>query len=97
MKRGWFSIHLFLTGLPVSLQQRFKKPLVSAVPFIGPRLMSPEAAASYIAVSIDVMYEMIHAGKIPFVPKGNGKRRLYTIDRCDLDAWIEANKTREAA
>jgi excisionase family DNA binding protein len=90
---------LVRSDLLVPLQERFKikKPPVSAVPFVGPRLMSPEVAAAYIAVSVDVMYEMIHAGKIPFVPKGNGKRRLYTIDRCDLDKWIEANKTREAA
>lgn len=33
--------------------------------------MSPEVAAAYIAVSIDVMYEMIHTGKISFVPKGS--------------------------
>jgi excisionase family DNA binding protein len=59
--------------------------------------MSPEVAAAYIAVSVDLFYEMIHDGKIPFVPKGSGKRKLYTIDRLDLDKWIEANKTREAA
>ena len=81
----------------MSLQQRFKKLPVSAVPFLGPRLMSPGVAASYIAVSVDLLYEMIHAGKIPFVPKGNGKRRMYLVDRLDLDAWIEASKTREAA
>jgi excisionase family DNA binding protein len=83
----------------MSLQNRFKKrSLVSnAVPFVGPRMMSPEKAAEYIAVSVDLIYEMIKARKIPVVLKGNGKRRLYTIDRCDLDAWIDKNKIGIAA
>ena len=80
----------------MSLQARFKKPVVNAVPFIGPRLMSPDKAAEYIDVSIDIMYEMLKAGKIPYVPKGkNGQQ--YTIDRCDLDVWIEKNKVGVAA
>ncbi|MGC2890342.1 MAG: helix-turn-helix domain-containing protein, partial [Candidatus Acidiferrum sp.] len=66
------------------------------VPFLGPRLMSPERAAEYIGVSIDIMYEMIRDRKIPHVPKGkNGQQ--YTIDRCDLDIWIEKNKVGVAA
>jgi excisionase family DNA binding protein len=84
----------------MSLQSRYKKPqpkTPSAIPFSGPRMMSPEKAAEYIAVSIDIVYEMIQAGKIPVVPKGNGKRKLYTIDRCDLDNWIDKNKTTVAA
>jgi len=77
----------------MALQQRFKKPLVTPcnVPFLGPRLMSPEKAAEYIGVSVDIMYEMLRDRKIPYVPKGkNGQQ--YTIDRCDLDVWIEKNK-----
>jgi excisionase family DNA binding protein len=56
-------------------------------------MMSPKAAAAYINVSIDVMYEMIHERKIPYIQKGTGKRAVYSIDRCDLDIWIEKNKT----
>ena len=76
----------------MSLQQRFKKPPVApCAPFLGPRMMSPEKAAEYIGVSVDIMYEMLRDGKIPYVPKGkNGQQ--YTIDRCDLDVWIEKNK-----
>jgi excisionase family DNA binding protein len=83
----------------MTLQNRFKKPAVvsNTIPFSGPRMMSPEKAAEYIAVSVDLIYEMIKAQKIPVVPKGNGKRRLYTVDRCDLDAWVDRNKTVVAA
>lgn len=72
----------------MSLQQRFKKPPMPAVPFIGPRMLSPESAAEYICVSIDVMRDMIKNGGIPFVRNG----RRYTVDRCDLDRWVEKNK-----
>ena len=54
-------------------------------------MMSPERAAEYIAVSIDVMRDMITNGTIPFVKNG----RRYTIDRCDLDKWIESRKESE--
>ncbi|MGB7282875.1 MAG: helix-turn-helix domain-containing protein [Candidatus Acidiferrum sp.] len=66
--------------------------MVAAIlPFLGPRLLSPEKAAEYIGVSVDIMYEMIRGRKIPYVPKGKNGRQ-YTIDRCDLDIWIEKNK-----
>jgi excisionase family DNA binding protein len=77
----------------MALQQRFKKPPVTPcnVPFLGPRLTSPEKAAEYIGVSVDIMYEMLRDRTIPYVPKGkNGQQ--YTIDRCDLDVFIERNK-----
>jgi excisionase family DNA binding protein len=78
----------------MSLQTRFKKPLMTpCAPFSGNRMMSPKAAAAYINVSIDVMYEMIHERKFPYIQKGIGKRAVYSIDRCDLDIWIEKNKT----
>ncbi len=82
----------------MSLQQRFKKPSVtpSIVPFLGPRMLSPEKAAEYIGVSVDIMYEMLRDRKIPYVPKGkNGQQ--YTIDRCDLDRWIDKSKVGIAA
>ena len=82
----------------MSLQSRFKKPSVATniIPFVGARMLSPEKAAEYIAVSVDIVYEMLKDRKIAYVPKGkNGQQ--YTIDRCDLDAWIEKNKVGTAA
>jgi excisionase family DNA binding protein len=53
--------------------------------------MSPEKAAEYIGVSVDITYEMLRDRKISYVLKGkNGQQ--YTIDRCDLDVFIEKNK-----
>jgi excisionase family DNA binding protein len=80
--------------LPMALRQRFKKLPVTPydIPFASPRMLSPDKAAEYINVSIDVMYEMIHKHQIPYIQKGKGKRPVYSIDRCDLDVWIERNK-----
>ncbi len=83
----------------MSLQSRFKKPAIAnVVPFSGPRLMSPEKAAEYIGHSVDLVYDMIRDGEIPYVKKGNGtKRTQYVIDRLDLDKWIESKKESNAA
>lgn len=83
----------------MSLQARFKKPVVaSVVPFSGARMMSPEKAAEYIDQCIDYVYDMIRNGEIPFVKKGKGEKRTqYSIDRLDLDKWIEKNKESNAA
>lgn len=43
----------------MALQQRFKKSLTPAVPFVGPRLLSPKAAAVYLDMSVDLIYELI--------------------------------------
>jgi excisionase family DNA binding protein len=85
----------------MSLQARFKKSSAPAspctAPFCGPRMMSPEKAAEYINVCIDRMYEMIRSGEMPFVLKSTGKRPVYSIDRCDLDRWIDKNKQQNLA
>jgi excisionase family DNA binding protein len=72
------------------IQHRFKKPIASStvIPFVGPRMFSIEKAAEYICVSVDVMRDMVREKKIPYVPNG----RRYTIDRLDLDKWIEKSK-----
>ncbi len=72
------------------IQHRFKKPIVSStvIPFVGPRMFSIEKAAEYICVSVDVMRDMVRERKIPYVPNG----RRYTLDRLDLDRWIEKTK-----
>jgi len=49
--------------------------------------LTPEQAATYVCRSIDVMYEMIKDREVPHVKNG----RRYTIDRIDLDKWIEKN------
>jgi len=51
-------------------------------------MLSIEKAAEYICVSVDVMRDMVRERKIPYVPN----RRRYTIDRLDLDKWIEKSK-----
>jgi excisionase family DNA binding protein len=85
----------------MSLQSRYKKSDVSSaspcsVPFNGPRMMSSEKAAEYLAVSVDRIYDLLKERKIPYVSKGTGKRPSYTIDRCDLDRWIDENKVQAA-
>jgi excisionase family DNA binding protein len=57
-------------------------------------MLSPEKAAEYIGVSVDIVYEMLRDRKIAYVPKGKNGR---TIDRCDLDRWIDKNKVGIAA
>ena len=53
-----------------------------------PLFVLTDQGASLIAVSIDVMRDLIKNGEIPFVKNGH----RYTIDRCDLDKWIEGKK-----
>jgi excisionase family DNA binding protein len=83
----------------MSIQQRFKNP-VAASPCSNreDRMMIPKKAAAYIGVSVDIMYEMIHDRKIPYVVKpGNGKRVQYLLDCVDLDNWIERRKIKAVA
>jgi hypothetical protein len=79
MKGGWFSIHLLLAGCLCLSNNDSKNPPVSAVPFFGPRLMSPEVAAAYIAVCIDVMYEMIRGGKMTLGDDMSAAEKLRSI------------------
>jgi excisionase family DNA binding protein len=51
-------------------------------------MLSLEKAAEYICVGVDLMRDMVAERKIPYVPN----RRRYTIDRLDLDNWIENSK-----
>jgi excisionase family DNA binding protein len=77
----------------MSLQQRFKnKKPESQKCDITRQMMSPKEVADYLGQSVDLIYEKIKSGELPFVPKGNGNRKLYTIDRYDLDKLIEKNK-----
>lgn len=53
------------------------------------RLYSVPEAAFYLGRGVDAVYEMIWAGKIPYVK--DGRRNL--IDIRDMDEFIEKNKT----
>jgi len=79
------------------IQKRFKKPPVistsALAPIIGPRLLTPQAAAAYLSMSTDVVRDMIQHRRIPYVQNG----RRYLIDRLDLDRYIEKAKVGAAA
>jgi excisionase family DNA binding protein len=75
----------------MSLQQRFKNK--KPEPDNTRRMMSPKQAADYLGVSVDLIYEKLKSGEIPYVLKSAGRnRKEYTIDRYDLDKYIEKNK-----
>jgi excisionase family DNA binding protein len=52
------------------------------------RLLSPEEAAAYLALSKREVYNMIANGKLPAVQ--HGRRKM--IDIRDLETWIEEHK-----
>jgi hypothetical protein len=69
------------------------------------RLLSTAAAAAYIGVSKNTMFDYVKMGVVPTITLPariddgglNGKqRRRYLIDRQDLDALIERRKTTAA-
>jgi excisionase family DNA binding protein len=55
-----------------------------------PRLLSVNAAASYIGRSPKALRHLIAKGALSEVREG---RRVY-LDRVDLDGWIEMRKTK---
>jgi excisionase family DNA binding protein len=54
-----------------------------------PRLLSVEQAADYIGRTKASVQHMVASGMLPSV---RADRRVF-LDRRDLDAWIEQNKT----
>jgi excisionase family DNA binding protein len=54
------------------------------------RLFSVPEAAQYLGRTVWGIREMIYAGKIPCIK--DGRRKLLDIN--DMDAWIEANRTK---
>ncbi len=54
------------------------------------RLYSIKDAADYLGRTVWAVREMLWAGKLPYIR--DGKRIL--LDIRDMDAWIEASKTR---
>ena len=73
-----------------------QRSLASARTTIGPgqlyRLLDLHQAAFYLGLSYWTLRGMLHRGDLPFI---RASRRIL-VDRQDLDAWIEANKTQEA-
>jgi len=52
------------------------------------RLITVEAAAEYLAVSVSTLYGWVYQRRIPFVKLGRALR----FDRTDLDNFISQNK-----
>jgi excisionase family DNA binding protein len=57
----------------------------------SPRLLPLKQAAAYLGLSVWAMRERIWAGQIPVVQFPGGRKQY--IDRCDIDAFIQKNKT----
>jgi excisionase family DNA binding protein len=54
------------------------------------RLYDIKEGAFYLGRSVDSLRELLWAGKLPFIKDG---KRIY-LDRADMDAYIDRNKTR---
>ena len=57
----------------------------------SPRLLPLKQAAEYLGLSVWAMRERIWAGQIPVVQFPRGRKQY--IDRRDIDAFIQDNKT----
>jgi hypothetical protein len=56
-------------------------------------MLAPKGSSAYVGISVDLVYEMVRARKIPYIVKpGNGKKVYYLIDRLDWNKWIERRK-----
>lgn len=54
------------------------------------RPFTPEEAAGYTGLPIDVIHGLIHRRMIPYTMRPLiGTHRKYFIDKMDLDHWIE--------
>jgi hypothetical protein len=75
----------------MALQQRFKK--IPATPKHEERYLTPKRSAIYTGLSIDKVYEMIHARAIPFMIQPSLKNHpRYLIDKRDWDGWAQRRK-----
>jgi len=59
------------------------------VPHVEPRLLRIAEAATYLGATCWYVRSLIWAGGIPFLKLG----KRFVIDRADLDAFINAQKT----
>lgn len=58
------------------------------------RLLRLSEAARYLHVSTGTLRSIIQRDGLPVIKAGNGDGHVpWLIDRADLDAWIERNKT----
>jgi excisionase family DNA binding protein len=67
-------------------QEAKKKP---PTPAVAPRTLRTKEAAEYAGVSEWTLRQLVHAGKIVFLP---GK--YWRFKTTDLDKWIEAGRER---
>ena len=71
------------------IQHRFKKPVVLPHAISAdPRLLSIKDAAAYLGARVWAVRQMQRKRELPYVPVGRG----FTIDKIDLDRWIERAK-----
>lgn len=54
-----------------------------------PRLLSTSRAAEYLAISPWQLRELVHSGKLHYIPAG---ARSWRFDIRDLDAFVDAQK-----
>jgi excisionase family DNA binding protein len=68
-------------------------PMRSTKTSNGGRLLTLNQAAEYLALSHWTLRRLVWRGDLPHVRIG----RLVQLDRADLDAWIDSQKTRFGA
>lgn len=66
------------------------RPSSSQQPQPARRMLKTREAAEYLGIGLDMLRELIEAGKIPYVKFRESARRF---DVRDLDAYIDANKS----
>lgn len=61
---------------------------------IKQRLYTLDLASMYLGIPVKTLREMISTGEIKFVKRESTtkSRRLYYLDKNDMDAWIDRNK-----
>ena len=77
----------------MSLQKRFKKPVPIRIADSGPRLLNLKDSADYLGSRVWAVRQLVRERKLPHIIISRG----YLIDRRDLDAYVENNKTGVAA
>lgn len=77
--------------LPVAVSPTKSVPSAE-IPTIAPRLLRIPEAAAYLSATTWYVEELVRGNKLPFVVVG----KYRVIDVRDLDAWINAEKRRQA-
>jgi hypothetical protein len=67
--------------------------LAMVIPF-PTRMLRTKPAAGYLGMSDKMLRKLAQAGKIPFLPNGEGPTAPWLFDIRDLDTYIEKSKIR---